>query len=145
MIYRDDLYDHDGPAPAERVDATPDDTRRLAQAIVDQTVEDLADRSRRGVGARRDAEEWLAGSDPDGRESLDLCAQALGKPDTATLVAEIRRAARERLCGQAAHRDDIRAAHDPNALTLRVGDEVSRSAHLAFATLVSVAMRGEWP
>lgn len=144
MIYRDDLYDHDGPTPVERVDPIPDDARRLAQAIVERAVADLADRSERGREARLDAEAWLAGVESEGRETLEMCVLALGKPDAATLVAEIRRDARELLCGRAAHREDMQVAHRPDEMALRLGDETSRSAHLLFAALVTVAMRGEW-
>ena len=114
MIYRDDLYDHDGPAPAERIDATPDDARRLAQTIVDQAVEDLA-----GWAAelRLDVEEWIDSLD-DEAGTLTWCAWVLGHATDELLIHEVRERAHGLRLRRYAHRREIEAAHNPGQMEM---------------------------
>lgn len=114
MIYRDDLYDHDGPAPAERIDATPDDARKLAEQIVRQAVEDLASWS---VELQLDVEGWFESLD-DEAGTLTWCAWVLGRATDELLIDEVRERAQGLRLRRYAHRREIEAAHNPGQAEL---------------------------
>lgn len=114
MIDRADLYDHDGPPPTERVDATPDDARRLAQAIVNQAVEDLASWA---AELRADVEEWIDSLD-DEAGTLTWCAWVLGHADDELLIREVRERAHGLRLRRYAHRREIEATHNPGQMEM---------------------------
>lgn len=107
------------------------DTRKLAEAVRDSAVADLADhRASRAVDHRL-AKLWLA----DTHEApLDVTP--------AELRADIRRRVREAEAIKAAHAEDIRRRRAPSVRL--IPDRSSWAGHAMFAALVAAVTGGEW-
>lgn len=116
------------------------DTRKLAEAIRDSAVVDLADHRAISATEHKLAKLWLA----DTHEApLDLtwCALALDLTP-AELRADIRRRVREAEAVKAAHAEDLRRRRAPSARL--IPDRSSWAGHAMFAALVSAVTGGEW-
>ena len=151
------LFPHDAPtAPVEPTDAeldayaawytlapwAPDldDPAKLACAVVDRVVDDLADRRKITRAHHAAAQVWLQNYRYAACD-LGWCAAAL---DTAPSVLrlEIRRRVAEREAEKAAHADDTRRRRAPSVRL--IPDRSSWAGHAMFAALVSAVTGGEW-
>ncbi len=137
----DRFIDSEGPLPRARPEIDHD-AAKLARAIRDRTVEDLADHRPRARGARLDAKDWTRDTS-DHVGSAEWCAMALGM-GRAAFVADVWRRVAERTAAKRDHRADIDEAHRGEQCGLGLGDRPSRAAHVMGAALIAVAMRGEW-
>lgn len=116
------------------------DTRKLAEAIRDSAVADLADHRALVAVEHRLAKLWLA----DTHEApLDLtwCALALDMTP-GELRADIRRRVKAAEAVKEAHAEDLRRRRAPSVRL--IPDHSSWAGHAMFAALVVAVTGGEW-